>query len=81
MWLECVGVKRYLIAPNFRSAQFSRIGVFKNCRRDNGSFSINAELNFRGSVPIREKRENYAPRKFGAIRYIDFHIITYPYST
>ena len=29
-----------------------------------------AAPNFRGSRPIREKRENYAPRKFGAIRYI-----------
>ena len=29
-----------------------------------------AAPNFRGSRPIREKRENYAPRKFGAIRYL-----------
>ena len=28
-----------------------------------------AELNFRGSKRIREKRENYVPRKFSAIRY------------
>ena len=27
------------------------------------------ELNFRGLLRIREKRENYAPRKFGRIRY------------
>ena len=27
------------------------------------------ELNFRGAGRIRENRENYAPRKFGAIRY------------
>ena len=29
-----------------------------------------AELNFRGSRRIRENRENYVPRKFGAIRYL-----------
>ena len=28
------------------------------------------ELNFRGLLGIRENRENYAPRKFGRIRYI-----------
>ena len=28
------------------------------------------ELNFRGLRSIRDNRENYAPRKFGAIRYI-----------
>ena len=28
--------------------------------------------NFRGSEPIRENSKNYAPRKFGAIRYIGF---------
>ena len=27
-----------------------------------------AEPNFRGSRSLREKRETYAPRKFGAIR-------------
>ena len=31
------------------------------------------ELNFHGSRAIRENRENYAPRKFGAIRYATFH--------
>ena len=29
-----------------------------------------AEHNFRGQSPIRENRENYAPRKFGVIRYL-----------
>jgi hypothetical protein len=29
-----------------------------------------AEHNFRGWRPIRENRENYAPQKFGAIRYM-----------
>ena len=28
--------------------------------------------NFHGSRPLHEKRENYAPRKFSAIRYVYF---------
>ena len=43
------------------------------CFADQGnpvSHAFFAAPNFRGSRPIREKRENYATRKFGAIRYI-----------
>ena len=36
--------------------------------RDSASTTNLAARNFRGSKPIRENREYYAPRKFGAIR-------------
>ena len=67
------------IAPNFQGLQFSWIGVLKNFAETisqiKDSVSINkvfknfAELKFRGSMPIRKKRKNNAPRKFGAVWY------------
>ena len=39
-----------------------------------------AGLNFRSSRRIRENRENYAPRKFGTIRYIILRLQNYHYS-
>ena len=62
-------------AHNFRGLAFSKISQ-KQFSRIEDSISISTvfknfpELNFRGSMPIREKRENDAPRKFGAIRYM-----------
>ena len=62
----------YRIGPNFRGAQFLRDWRFSKILwkffwQTKDSISINtvfynfAELNFRGSMPIRKKRENYAP--------------------
>ena len=70
----------YCIAPNFRGAKFSRIGLLKHFRRNKfrrstildgrARFSKHfAKLNFRRLRRLRENRENYAPPKFGAIRY------------
>ena len=70
----------YRIAPNFRGARFSPISVFRNFAEtifadqrfryrvsiNCGILQISRSLIFLRFDAIREKRENYAPRKFGA---------------
>ena len=69
------GMRNYRIAPNFQGAKFSRIGLLKHFAEINFAdqrFLIAVPVffeTFHGSRRVRENRENYAPRKFGAIRY------------
>ena len=61
-------------AHSFHGLAFSEVSQ-KQSSQITESVSIStvflnfAELNFRGSMPIREKRENYGPRKVSAVRY------------
>ena len=72
---------QYCIRPKFRGTQFSRIAISKHftetifTNQKFQEFRVYGilkfrELNFRGLLGIHENRENYAPRKFGLIRYI-----------
>ena len=72
--LVCM-VSKYRIAPHFRGAKFFANWSFETFRGSaildgRACFSKHfTELKFCGLRRIRKNRENYAPQKFGAIRY------------